>query len=284
LPFVERVQNAMDSYASSTPARGKAPLREIETLGFDEVEYYYVPERPVLKNVSFEVRGGETIGVIGPSGAGKSTMVQIQLRLREPRSGIYGINGTNAFDIGFEDWHARVAYVPQAPKLLHATVADNVRFYREYDDAAVERACRLARIHDEIMEWPKGYQTMVGPRADAVSGGQQQRICLARALVANPSLLVLDEPTSALDPRSEALIQESLESMRSQLTLFIIAHRMSTLTICDRVMVVLNGTIDAFDSLQELTASNEYYRFASGIAASLSAPPLDLASGERPPT
>ena len=174
--------------------------------------------------------------------------------------------------------------MPQAPKLLHATVADNVRFFRDYDDAAVERACRLARIHDEIMEWPKGYQTMVGPRADAVSGGQQQRICLARALIANPSLLVLDEPTSALDPRSEALIQESLESMRSQLTLFIIAHRMSTLTICDRVMVVLNGTLDAFDTLQELTASNEYYRFASGVATSLSASPLDLASGERPPT
>jgi ATP-binding cassette, subfamily B, bacterial len=284
LPFVERVQNAMDSYASSTPRRGSAQLREIETLSFDDVEYFYTRDRPVLKSVSYQVRGGETIGVIGPSGAGKSTMVQILLRLREPRSGMYRLNDTNAFDIDFEDWHARVAYVPQAPKLLHATVADNVRFFRDYDDAAVERACRLARIHDEIMEWPKGYQTMVGPRADAVSGGQQQRICLARALVANPSLLVLDEPTSALDPRSEALIQESLESMRSQLTLFIIAHRMSTLTICDRVMVVLNGTLDAFDTLQELTASNEYYRFASGVAASLSAPPLDLASGERPPT
>ena len=284
LPFVERVQNAMDSYSSSTPRRGRAPLGEIETLSFDGVEYFYTRDRPVLRSVSFDVRGGETIGVIGPSGAGKSTMVQILLRLREPRSGTYSLNQTNAFDIDFEDWHARVAYVPQAPKLLHATVADNVRFFRDYDDAAVERACRLARIHDEIMEWPKGYQTMVGPRADAVSGGQQQRICLARALIANPSLLVLDEPTSALDPRSEALIQESLESMRSQLTLFIIAHRMSTLTICDRVMVVLNGTVDAFDTLQELTAGNEYYRFASGIATSLSAPTPDLAAGGRPPT
>jgi ATP-binding cassette subfamily B protein len=283
LPFVERIQNAIDDYSASTPRRGDGKLSDIETLSFQNVEYFYTRERPVLRDVSFEVRGGETIGVIGPSGAGKSTMVQILLRLREPRAGTYRLNGTNAFDIDFDDWHARVAYVPQAPKLLHATVADNVRFFRDYDDAAVESACRLARIHDEIMEWPKGYQTMVGPRADAVSGGQQQRICLARALVANPRLLVLDEPTSALDPRSEALIQESLESMRSQLTLFIIAHRMSTLTICDRVMVVLNGTLEAFDTLPELTASNDYYRFASGMAASMPTP-VDMGSGDRPPT
>jgi ABC-type multidrug transport system fused ATPase/permease subunit len=284
LPFVERVQNAIDAYSASTPRRGRAPLQGIDTLSFENVEYFYTPERPVLRDVSFSVRGGETIGVIGPSGAGKSTIVQILLRLREPRSGTYRLNESDAFDIDFAHWHGHVAYVPQAPKLLHATVADNVRFFRDYDDAAVERACQLARIHDEIMEWPKGYGTIVGPRADAVSGGQQQRICLARALVANPSLLVLDEPTSALDPRSEALIQESLESMRSQLTLFIIAHRMSTLTICDRVMVVLNGTLDAFDTLPELTASNEYYQFASGMAASLSAPPIDVAAADGPPT
>jgi len=300
LPYVERLQNASAAYAASTPRRGTARLRDIETIAFQDVEYFYTPDRPVLHDISWSVRGGETIGVIGPSGAGKSTMVQILLRLREPRAGRYLVNGLNAFDIDFDDWHERVAYVPQAPKLLHATVADNVRFFRDFDDAAVERACRLARIHDEIMQWPKGYQTIVGPRADAVSGGQQQRICLARALISNPSLLVLDEPTSALDPRSEALIQESLESMRSELTLFIIAHRMSTLTICDRVMVVLDGTINAFDSLSELTAGNEYYRFASGIAAGLAAgaprrsdhepalagedAPVDLATIKRPPT
>jgi ATP-binding cassette, subfamily B, bacterial len=302
LPYVERLQNASEAYERSTPRRGDHPLKEIETIAFQDVEYFYTAERPVLHGVSWSVKGGETVGVIGPSGAGKSTMVQILLRLREPRSGQYLVNGADAFDIEFGDWHERVAYVPQAPKLLHATVADNVRFFRDFDDAAVERACRLARIHDEIMQWPKGYQTIVGPRADAVSGGQQQRICLARALVSNPSLLVLDEPTSALDPRSEALIQESLESMRSELTLFIIAHRMSTLTICDRVMVVLDGTINAFDTLSELTAGNDYYRFASGIAAGLASGtsrlserepepeidpedvPVDVATGERPPT
>ncbi len=127
-----------------------------------------------------------------------------------------------------------------------------MRFFRDIDDEAIERACRLARIHDDVVSWREGYETIVGPRADAVSGGQQQRICLARSIAGDPDVLVLDEPTSALDPRSEALIQESLVSLKHRLTLFIVAHRMSTLTICDRVMVVLDGKLDAFETLEEL--------------------------------
>jgi ATP-binding cassette, subfamily B, bacterial len=270
LPFVERLRNTIDGYVASTPSRGDTSLEKIDSLAFDSVTYFYQPDRPVLHDISFTVKRGETIGVIGPSGAGKSTMVQILLSLREPRSGRFVINGIDATQISMADLHDRIAYVPQQPKLLHATVADNVRFHRDYDDAAVERACRLARLHDEIMAWPAGYKTIVGPRADAVSGGQQQRICLARALVSSPSMLVLDEPTSALDPRSEALIQQSLEALQDQITLFIIAHRMSTLSICDRVMVMLNGTLDAFATRQDLSDFNEYYRFASGFAASAS--------------
>ena len=143
---------------------------------------------------------------------------------------------------------------------------DNIRYFRDLDDAAVERAGRLSRIHDDVMSWSKGYDTVVGPRADAVSGGQQQRICLARALVAEPQVLVLDEPTSALDPRSEALIQESLNALRHDLTVFIVAHRMSTLDICDRVMVILGGRLVAFDTRATLEVENAYYRSASMIA------------------
>jgi ABC-type multidrug transport system fused ATPase/permease subunit len=117
------------------------------------------------------------------------------------------------------------------------------------------------------VSWPNGYETIVGPRADAVSGGQQQRICLARALVAQPEILVLDEPTSALDPRSETLIQESLIALKHNVTLFIIAHRMSTLDICDRVMVVLDGHLDAFDTIALLARTNPYYRSASTLTA-----------------
>ncbi len=134
-------------------------------------------------------------------------------------------------------------------------------------DEEVERAAKLAKIDEDVVGWRKGYDTLVGPRADAVSGGQAQRICLARALAARPEVLVLDEPTSALDPHSETLIQESLTALRSNLTMFIIAHRMSTLDICDRVMVIQEGRLAAFDSRLLLQQENQYYRSASRIAA-----------------
>ena len=268
IPFIDRLRRAEARYEASTPVRGIEPLTEISTLAFEEVSFAYNPGRPVLNEVSFEVESGEAIGIVGPSGAGKSTLVQILLQLRTPLAGRYLANGIEAREFAPEDWHRLVAYVPQEPRLLHASVADNIRFFRDVDDEAVERAARLARIHDDITGWSKGYETIVGPRADAVSGGQQQRICLARALVARPQVLVLDEPTSALDPHSEALIQESLTALKSELTLFTIAHRMSTLDMCDRVMVILDGRLAAFDTRAALQEHNHYYRTASLIATS----------------
>jgi ATP-binding cassette subfamily B protein len=127
------------------------------------------------------VGGGETVGIIGPSGAGKSTLVQLLLRLRTPSTGRYLLNGIPAAEIAQEDWHRRVAYVPQDPRLLHASVAENIRYFREIGDEDVERAARLARIHDEVSGWAKGYETIVGPRADAVSGGQHGSASRARS-------------------------------------------------------------------------------------------------------
>lgn len=267
VPFIERLDEAERRYVASKRTSGQQAMSQVQTLTFEHVSFAYQPDRPVLSDINFEVRGSEAIGVIGPSGAGKSTMVQILLNLREPDEGQYLINGVPVQQFRQEDWQARVAYVPQEPRLLHASVAENIRYFRDLDDSDVEQAARLARIHDDVVSWPNGYETIVGPRADAVSGGQQQRICLARALVAQPEILVLDEPTSALDPRSENLIQESLIALKHNLTLFIIAHRMSTLDICDRVMVVLDGHLDAFDTIALLARTNPYYRSASTISA-----------------
>jgi ABC-type multidrug transport system fused ATPase/permease subunit len=266
MPFLERTQEAERRYRESMPIQGSMSLPQVATLAFEGVSYAYRPGRPVLSDICFEVTGGEVVGVIGPSGAGKSTLVQLLLRLRVPDEGRYLVNGVPAEQFSQDDWHRRVAYVPQEPRLLHASVADNIRYFRDIDDDAVERAGRLARIHDDIMGWADGYETIVGPRADAVSGGQQQRICLARALVARPEVLVLDEPTSALDPTSETLIQESLTGLKQELTLFIVAHRMSTLDICDRVMVIIDGKLAAFDTIGFLQRHNSYYRSASKIA------------------
>jgi ABC-type multidrug transport system fused ATPase/permease subunit len=274
-PFIERLRDAERRYAASAPARGYRRLASVEGLAFESVSYAYVPGRDVLRDVSFDVAGGEAVGIIGPSGAGKSTMVQILLRLREAREGRYLVNGIPATQFASADWRQTFAYVPQDPRLVHASVADNIRYFREIDDEAVERAARLACIHDDITRWSRGYETIVGPRADAVSGGQRQRICLARALAARPDVLVLDEPTSALDPRSESLLQESLLGLRGSVTLFIIAHRMTTLSICGRVMVVVDGRVEAFDEGAPLLAKSSYYRSAISLS---SADPAHLVS------
>jgi ATP-binding cassette subfamily B protein len=274
LPFIERLQEAEQRYARSSPIEGELALAKVQTLAFEHVSFAYRPNRPVLSDITFRVECGETVGIIGPSGAGKSTVVQILLGLRAPAGGRYRVNGISVEQFAPGDWHRRVAYVPQEPRLVHASVAENIRYFRALDDEAVERAGRLARIHEEVVSWPNGYETIVGPRADAVSGGQQQRICLARALAGRPQVLVLDEPTSALDPHSEMLIQESLQALRDELTLFIVAHRMSTLDICDRVMVVIDGRLSAFDTLALLRTQSSYYRSAALLAAGAPAGPI----------
>ena len=270
LPYLERLDEVQRRYTASIPAVGDRGLDIVRTLAFRDVCFSYEPELPILSGIDFEVLRGEAIGVVGPSGAGKSTMVQLLLRLRTPGPGQYLVNGVSAEQFKREDWQTRFAYVPQEPRLLHASVADNIRFFRDIDDDTVERAARLAGIHDEIIRWPAGYDTVIGPRADAVSGGQQQRVCLARALASDPEVLVLDEPTSALDPHAEAVIQESLAGLKHELTLFIVAHRMSTLDICERVMVVVAGRLEGFDRIEALRANSTYYRSVSGTGLATS--------------
>lgn len=264
LPFVDRVRAAEERYAQAALEDGSEAFERLEGLSFRDVSFAYPGGERVLSQISFDASRGETIGIIGPSGAGKSTLAQLLLRLREPSEGVYLVNREAAAELRLADWTSRVAYVPQTPQLFYASVADNIRFFREIEDAAVERAARLARIHDDITSWSDGYDTIVGPRAAAVSVGQAQRICLARALASNPEILLLDEPTSALDPTSERLVQESLTGLKGALTLFVIAHRMSTLDICDRVMVIVDGRLDAFEPFSSLRVSSEYYRSATG--------------------
>lgn len=270
LPYLERVKGAEARYLESAPILGHTALPRIERIAFEDVSFAYNADRPALEHVTFEIHEGEAIGVVGPSGAGKSTLSQLLLRLRLPTSGSYLVNGRPAEDFKADDWNRHFSYIPQTPHLIHATVAENITYYRDFTQEEIERAARLAGIHDEVLTWKGGYQRLVGPRADAVSGGQAQRICLARALVGRPTFLLLDEPTSAVDLKSERLIQESLLALKRELTLVIIAHRISTLDMCDRVMVILDGKLNAFEPFAELRETNTYYRsvIATGIEAS----------------
>jgi ABC-type multidrug transport system fused ATPase/permease subunit len=263
-PFIERLEEAIERYDQAAASAGAEPFEALEVLAFQDVSYSYGEQAraQALSGITFDVKAGETIGIIGPSGAGKSTLAQLLLRLREPDSGQYLVNGVPAHSLRWEDWARQVAFVPQTPQLIHASVAENIRYFREVDQDEVERAAELAGIHADILEWSDGYDTVVGPRAAAVSVGQAQRICLARALALRPQMLVLDEPTSALDPTSERLIQRSLTALRGSLTLFLIAHRMSTLDICDRVVVIVGGRLDAVETFEDLPLRNAYFRSA----------------------
>ncbi len=181
LPYLDRLDAATTRYRSSAIPDGGNPLPLIRTLAFDGVTFGYGRDRPVLFDVSFDVEAGESIGIVGPTGAGKSTVVQLLLRLRDPDIGAYLVNGVTASTFARSDWQQRVAYVSQEPRIFHGSVADNIRFFRNLDNGTVERAARLAFIHESIMDMSNGYETVIGQRAEAVSGGQRQRICLARA-------------------------------------------------------------------------------------------------------
>ncbi|HKD20346.1 MAG TPA: ABC transporter ATP-binding protein, partial [Thermoanaerobaculia bacterium] len=267
VPFIERIHDTTEAYGVAAVQDGTKPFDALDVLSFHNVSYSYGDRSQVLTDFTFDVQAGKTIGIIGLSGAGKSTLAQLLLRLREPDAGEYLVNGLPARTVRWSDWAARVAYVPQTPQLIHASVADNIRYFRDVPPDDVERAARMAGIDDDVMAWSEGYDTLVGPRAAAVSVGQAQRICLARALALRPQILILDEPTSALDPTSERLIQASLTALRGSLTLFIIAHRLSTLDICDRVMVVVDGRLDAMEPFDDLQRRNAYYRSATNTLA-----------------
>jgi ABC-type multidrug transport system fused ATPase/permease subunit len=232
-------------------------------LSVDHVTFSYVPGRPVLRDIDLEIGRNEVVGIVGPSGGGKSTLVQLLLGLREPQEGEIRAGGRPIRELSKQEWARRVTFVPQRATLVTGSVADNIRFFR--DDVSqedVERAARLAHLADEVERFPERYDRQVGDHGGQLSGGQQQRLCIARALVERPDVLILDEPTSALDVRSEHLIRQTLEELKEQMTVVIIAHRLSTLDICQRIMVIQDGELRGFDTPARLAETNEFYHEA----------------------
>lgn len=269
VPFMDQISESLARYRAHPQQDGTQPLGEVESLGLDGVSFGYRRDTTVLEQVSFEVRRGEAIGIVGPSGAGKSSIVQLLLRLREPDTGSVVVNGGDVRHLTRASWRAGVAYVPQSPQLVWGTVRDNIRFYRQWlSDDAVELAARRAHIHDDIVSWPLGYDTVIGQRAGAVSGGQRQRICLARALADRPQVLVLDEPTSALDVRSEEAVRASLHELKQHTILVLVAHRLSTLSMCDRIIVMVGGRVSAVGTHADLVDSSDFFREVAEITQS----------------
>ena len=263
-PYLEAMLDAQVRYSSGrAQICGDAALDHIDDVTFEDVSFSYDGRRLALDRVSFSARRGEIIGIIGPSGSGKSTLVQLLLRLREPTSGRMLVNGADAHEFRVEDWVHRMAFVPQDAHLFHGTVAENVRFYRkEVPHDAVEAACRFAGIHEEILEWPDRYDTEVGERGRQLSGGQIQRLTIARALIGDPDVLILDEPTSNLDATSEARVRDTLNALSQRALIFVVAHRLSTLESCKRIMVIQDGRLRGFDEPGRLATSSAFYETA----------------------
>lgn len=270
LPYVTRMREALATYEAAAASGGDLQPAAATPLELDAVRFAYSPERDALNDVSLRIETNEIVGVIGPSGAGKSTLVQLLLGLRDPSDGVIRAGGTDLREIDRDWWTRRVALVAQDALLFTGTVAENIRFFREgIDEAGLRRAAAQANLLEDIEALPQGFDTHLGERGTQLSGGQRQRLSIARALAGEPELLILDEPTSALDVRSEGLIRDTLTGLRGRTTVVIIAHRMSTLDISDRILVIEGGRATGFGVPKQLYQTNEFYRNAlamSGIA------------------
>jgi len=262
-PYLEALSTEEARYKAAAEPIDGDPVGNVGTLSFENVHYSYEPGEPVLRDISFSVQPGEIVGIVGPSGSGKSTLVQLLLRLRVPDQGVITSAGRDVSTLALADWYQKIAFVPQDARLFAGTVRENIVFFRTgLAQERVEQAARRANLHDEIMSWPLGYDTPVGERGGQLSGGQRQRLCIARSLVEEPEVMFLDEPTSALDVKSEALIRDTMAQLAPHATVFVIAHRISTLAICDRIMVILGGVLEGFDDPATLEATNPFYQEA----------------------
>ncbi|MEM7716256.1 MAG: ABC transporter ATP-binding protein, partial [Cyanobacteria bacterium P01_A01_bin.68] len=230
---------------------------------YRHVSFAYESDKPVINNINLLVMPGEAVALVGASGAGKTTFVNLLPRFYDVTKGQILIDGVEIKDVTLNSLRRQIGIVPQETIMFSGTIAGNIAFgQNEFDMEAVEEAAKVANAHDFISQMPDGYYTVVGERGAKLSGGQRQRIAIARAVLLNPRILILDEATSALDSESEALVQEALERLMVNRTVFIIAHRLSTVRKCDRILVMEHGEVVESGTHEELLAfERRYARF-----------------------
>ncbi len=269
-PSFERLNEVLD-YVSTVP-EPKNPVQINNLKGdiiFDNVDFSY-SDKPVLNKANIVIPAGTSCALVGESGAGKSTFAKLAMRFYDPISGSVKIDGVDLKDMSSYDLRKNLGSVPQYPVLFNDTVYNNIALAKpNATEEEVYAAAKAAYAHDFINELENGYQTMVGERGDRLSGGQKQRIALARVFLKNPPFIVLDEATSALDVNSEAFIQQAIDKLMENRTMFIIAHRFSTIRNVQKIIVFREGEIIDFGTAKELYERCPYYKSLYDKQASL---------------
>jgi len=261
LTDMERMFSLMDAAPEVRGADGGAVLdtREV-SVRFEHVEFSYNEDRRILHDVDFRIPAGHKVAVVGPSGSGKSTLARLLFRFFDVTAGAIRINGRDIRELDTESLRAAIGIVPQDTVLFNDTIEYNIRYGRpDASRSEVIEAASLAQLDAFIASLPNGYDTMVGERGLKLSGGEKQRIAIARTLLKNPAILILDEATSSLDTRSEKAIQSALEQVAKNRTSLVIAHRLSTVIDCDEILVLDHGEIVERGSHEELLALDGHY-------------------------
>ena len=251
----------IDSRPTIVDAPGAPPIGPVRgSISFDDVSFEYLPDRPVLRDLSLEVGAGETLALVGPSGSGKTTLVGLIPRLWDVTSGAIRVDGQDIRDVTVASLRDRIGLVAQEPTLFGGTIRENILYGRlEATEAELVAAARAANADRFIDALPEGYDTIVGDRGMRLSGGQRQRVAIARAILKDPPILLLDEATSSLDNESERLVQEALDRLKVGRTTIIVAHRLSTIRAADRIAVLDDGWLVELGTGDELLARDGLY-------------------------